>query len=91
MRVKFTFVVNPLLNMLYMNAGDIWYLRQLLIHRSDFYSYDDLKTWNGTLYATFQEAAKASGIIENEAECVMCFTETYCSQHHQNYDIYLYY
>ena len=55
------------LNMLYMNAGDIWYLRQLLIHRSDFYSYDDLKTWNGTPYATFQEAAKASGIIENEA------------------------
>ncbi len=34
-----------------------------------------MKTWNGTTYSTFQEAAKASGIIENERECIMSFTE----------------
>jgi hypothetical protein len=47
--------------------GERFYLRRLLQVRSA-YSYDDLKTVDGVLHPTFQEAAKAFGLFNDEAE-----------------------
>lgn len=38
-------------------------------------SFEDLRTVNGLLYDTFQEAALKSGLIENEEEWIDCLEE----------------
>jgi hypothetical protein len=47
--------------------GELFYLRDLLLHRSA-YSYTDLRTVEGTEYPTFQQAAQALGLFDNENE-----------------------
>ena len=54
--------------------GETFYLRSILAIRSGE-SYEDLRTYNGVLYETYQEAAHAMGIFSNEVECVVAFEE----------------
>ena len=43
-------------------------LRSLLLHVRGASSYADLKTYNGVVYDTFQEACLARGLLENDGE-----------------------
>ena len=54
--------------------GETFYLRSILAIRPGN-SYEDLRTFNGFLYETYQEAAHAMGIFANETECVVAFEE----------------
>jgi len=61
--------------MLYVTAGEIWYKRQLLIHRPCIY-FKDMRTVDGADYTTFQEAAEATGLEHDQNEVVRCFEDT---------------
>ena len=56
------------------SQGETYYLRSILSVRPGE-SYIDLRVFNGVSYPTFQEAAKAMGIFDNERECVIAFEE----------------
>jgi len=62
------------IGMLYPTAGEIWYVRLLLMHRSCI-SFKDLRTINAIEYSTFQEAAIAYGLVEDQNEVVRCFED----------------
>jgi hypothetical protein len=62
------------MEMVYPSAGEIWYLRVLLLHRA-FRSYEDARTCHGTTYATFQQSALAYQFINDENETKLCFEE----------------
>jgi len=55
-------------------AGEIWYLRQIMI-RFPIQSWKDAKCVNGIQYKTFQEGAIARGVIEHDTEGVLSFQE----------------
>ena len=55
------------MGMLYPTAGEIWYERQLLLHYQTS-SFLQLRTINGIVYQTFQEAA-----VQNEV--IACFMD----------------
>ena len=56
-------------------AGEKWYLRHLLQH-VPAYSHDELKTFDGQEYDSFQEAAVARGlVVENKTEAMAVYTE----------------
>jgi hypothetical protein len=55
-------------------AGELWYLRQILL-KKPCYSFDDAKTHNGILIDTFQEASITQGFLETEKEANICFQE----------------
>jgi protein-disulfide isomerase-like protein with CxxC motif len=62
---------------LYVTAGDIWYLRLILIHRP-IISFDDAKTGKAptfTKYRTFQEAAISHELVTDKNEAETCFRE----------------
>lgn len=48
------------MGMLYLTAGEIWYLRLILLNKP-VYSYTDARTVDNILYRTFQEAAIVLG------------------------------
>ncbi|KAH8147851.1 uncharacterized protein LAJ45_07952 [Morchella importuna] len=48
-------------------TGELFYLRALLLHGSA-YCFEDLKIVNQITYSTFQEAAAALGLFENQSE-----------------------
>jgi hypothetical protein len=52
-----------------------FYLRLLLVSVPGPASFEDLRTVNGILYDTFQEACLASGLIEKGNAWVQCFEE----------------
>jgi hypothetical protein len=54
--------------------GDVFYLRCILAHRPVL-SWIDARTTNGTIYGTYQEAARAMGIFSSNNEGEMAFTE----------------
>jgi len=47
-----------------LKCGEICYLRMLLKHRAAS-SYDDLYSYNGVKYSTFQESAKQHGLLKS--------------------------
>ena len=53
------------MGMLYPTAGEIWYERQLLLHYETS-SFIQLRTINGIVYQTFQEAAVACGLVTDK-------------------------
>lgn len=55
-------------------AGELFYLRLLLLHKSAS-SFDELKTVNGIILDTFQEAALELGLVTNENEGDYCMNE----------------
>ena len=50
-------------------------LRLLLLHRKGATSFEDLRTVDGELHHTFKDAAKAIGILDDDAELVRCLEE----------------
>jgi len=48
-------------------SGDVYYLRLLLLHRPAR-SFNELKTIDGFLHDTFQDAARALGLVHDENE-----------------------
>jgi PIF1-like helicase len=54
--------------------GELFYVRVLLQHRPAF-SFEDLRTIHNRLYATYQEAAIALGLFEDESEAVRAMRE----------------
>lgn len=54
--------------------GELFYLRVLLQHRPAF-GFEDLRTIHGRVYATYQEAATALGLFEDESEAVRAMRE----------------
>jgi hypothetical protein len=63
------------MEMLYPSAGEVWYLRQLLLHKS-FTSYRDAKIFQGEAFRSFQQSALAHGIVTEEKEALLCFRES---------------
>ena len=62
------------MGMLYPTAGEIWYERQLLLHYETS-SFIQLRTINGIVYQTFQEAAVACGLVNDQNEVITCFMD----------------
>jgi hypothetical protein len=62
------------MSMIPLSSGEKWYIRLLLQHTAP-YNHDDLRTVDGHLYATFQEAAIARGLVTSKQECVLSFQE----------------
>ncbi|RCN28648.1 hypothetical protein ANCCAN_25608 [Ancylostoma caninum] len=51
---------------------ELYAVRKLLFNRAGVTSFEALRTYNGTVYQTFMEAAKAAGYIETESEWEDC-------------------
>ena len=62
------------MSMLYPNAGEIWYLRLILLKRPCS-SFEDALTFNGVQYPLFQLSAQKHGYLEDENEADSCFRE----------------
>lgn len=54
--------------------GELFYLRVLLQHWSAF-RFEDLRTIHNRVYPTYQEAARALGLFEDESEAVRAMRE----------------
>jgi hypothetical protein len=63
-----------------LSLGDTFYLRVLLQTRPAR-SFEQLRTVNGILYSTFQEACIALNLFSDETEAEYCFTEAIESLH----------
>ena len=59
------------MHMLYLNTGEVFYLRLLLLHTSPR-SFEDV---DGTVYDNYQLACHALGLLTNETESELCFNE----------------
>ncbi|KAJ7362946.1 hypothetical protein DFH08DRAFT_1025440, partial [Mycena albidolilacea] len=62
------------IQMVYPRHGDVFYLRALLLHRTAR-DWIDLRTINGVVHGTYQEAARAMGLFDNRDEGIMAFEE----------------
>lgn len=62
------------IQMVYPRHGDVFYLRILLLHRSA-HDWVDIRTVDGVIYGTYQEAARAMGLFDNRDEGIMAFEE----------------
>jgi hypothetical protein len=57
------------------HKGERFYLRILLNSVCGAQSFEHLRTFNGTLYPSFKDAAIARGLIENDDEYSRCLEE----------------
>lgn len=55
--------------------GERYYLRLLLTIVRGPTSFADLRTFNGTVYPTFQAAAAARGLLQDDGDWTACFRE----------------
>ena len=62
------------IQMVYPRHGDVFFLRVLLLHRSA-HDWVDIRTIDGVVYGTYQEAAQAMGLFDNRDEGIMAFEE----------------
>lgn len=60
------------IEMVPLTIGEKWYLR-LLLYNIPGFSYNDLKTINGSTYSSFQLAAIAAKLVEDENEVLIAF------------------
>jgi hypothetical protein len=60
-------------------AGELYYLCMLLMIVKGATSYVDLRTFSGTVYATFREACEARGLLESDNEWSLLFDEAIVS------------
>ena len=60
-------------------AGELYYLRMLLMIVKGATSYVDLRTFSGTVYGTFREACEARGLLESDNEWSLLFDEAIVS------------
>jgi DNA replication protein DnaC len=56
-------------------AGERFYLRTLLTTVKGPTSWEDLRTFDGTLYSTFHAACLARGLLQNDDEWRQCLSE----------------
>ena len=63
------------LSMVCITAGEIWYLRLLLLHRAPI-SFNDTRTINGTVYPSFQAAAVAANLVTDLTVARECFDQS---------------
>lgn len=56
------------------DKGDVFYLRPLLHHKPSR-SFEGIRYHNGTVYDTFQDAARAMGIVQHDEEYRICIQE----------------
>ena len=50
------------------SSGDVWYLRMLLSRTKGAQSFESLRTINGKIYNSFQEAANHYGFLNDDNE-----------------------
>ena len=63
------------MEMVYVNSGELWYLRIILL-KYPIKSFVDGKTdKNGRLWETFQQRAISDGLIKEHRECERCFDD----------------
>ena len=62
------------MEMLYLTAGDIWYLRLILKYTSPA-SFKEAKSHEGTTYVCYQGAALAKGLVTEHKEVIKSFEE----------------
>jgi hypothetical protein len=62
------------MGMLYIGAGEMWYLRILLLNKSAD-SFHTIKSVDGVEYSSFQAAAIASGFVQHNQESQICFND----------------
>ncbi len=56
-------------------AGELYYLRMLLMIVRGAQSYADVRTHNDIVYATYREACEARGLLEGDSEWYLLFDE----------------
>ena len=61
-------------------AGELWYFRMLLLHKTPT-SYDNLRVHEGVSYNSYQETAKAMGLLDNYNEAYYVFQEAVELEH----------
>lgn len=62
------------MKMVRVTAGEIWFLRLLLLHRSSI-SFQDARTVNGVLYPSYQAAAVAANLVTDLIVAKECFDQ----------------
>ena len=62
------------MNMLYPSSGEVFYLKLLLLHTTPR-SFLLARTIDGTVHESFQAAARALGLVDDNTEGELCFTE----------------
>jgi hypothetical protein len=60
-------------------AGELYYLRMLLMFVSGAMSFVDMRTFQNTVYKTFREACEARGFLEGDNEWNLLFDEAILS------------
>jgi hypothetical protein len=56
-------------------AGELYYLRMLLMIVKGAKNYVDVRTFNNVVYGTFRGACEARGLLESDNEWVLLFDE----------------
>lgn len=64
------------INYVHPASGELYYLRILLNIVRGPISYEKIRTVNGVLYSTFQEACNALGLLDNDIEWIEALQET---------------
>lgn len=60
-------------------AGELYYLRMLLMTVKGAKSYADVRTFEGTVYPTFRQACESRGLLENDNDWHLLFDEAIVS------------
>ena len=60
-------------------AGELYYLRMLLVIVKGAKNYADIRTFENKVYDTFQEACEARGLLEGDHEWILLFDEAIIS------------
>jgi hypothetical protein len=76
------------MEMVYITAGETYFFRLIAKQRA-FTDFKDARTVGTTVYATFQEAAVAAGLVEDALDARECFQEAAHFQHGGRQDIHL--
>lgn len=63
------------LKYVHISTGETFYLRMLLMVVRGARSYEEVRTYEGTLYSTFREACHARGLIGDDTEWASLFDE----------------
>lgn len=63
------------MEMCYMGYGEIFYLRQILLHEKPMLSFESCKVFMNKTYATFQEAAIHKKYIHNYREAIQNYEQ----------------